>query len=149
MKTILFLCVANSARSQMAEGLARDMFARNNNRDNNNVKVLSAGSAPAGVNPYAVQVMSENGIDISTHSSKSVDDIDLDAVDLIITLCVDEVCPIVPARVKRLHWPLPDPAPDPASDDPNLSKNQFLVRFRVTREKISARLANLNLNMLD
>jgi len=142
MKTILFLCVANSARSQMAEGLARDMF-----RDD--ARVLSAGSAPAGVNPNAVQVMTENGIDISAHHSKSVDDIDLAGVDLIITLCADEVCPVIPARVKHLHWPLPDPAPNPMNKRTNLTKNQLLVRFRAARDEISARLANLNLNMLD
>lgn len=146
MKTILFLCVANSARSQMAEGLARDMFARDND---SNAQVISAGSAPTGVNPIAVQVMAENGIDLSAHSSKSVDDIDLAAIDLIITLCADEVCPVVPTRVKRLHWPLsdpvPDPVPNPSKNHPNLTKNQLLVRFRTTRNDILARLANLDL----
>ncbi|MCF6274370.1 MAG: arsenate reductase ArsC [Robiginitomaculum sp.] len=135
MKTILFLCVANSARSQMADGLARAKFG-------DVVEALSAGSAPAGVNPYAVRVMAENGIDLSAHTSKSVDSIDLGKVDLIITLCADEVCPIVPAAVERLHWPLSDPA----SDDPNLSNGQLLTRFRTARDEISARLSNLDLN---
>ena len=138
MKTILFLCVANSARSQMAEGLALDMFGRS-------IEVMSAGSAPTGVNPSAVQVMAENGIDISAHSSKSVDDIDLAAIDLIITLCADEVCPVVPTRVKRLHWPLSDPVPKLSKNHPNLTKNQLLVRFRTTRDDILARLVNLDL----
>ncbi len=146
MKTILFLCVANSARSQMAEGLARHMFR-------GVVKVLSAGSAPASVNPYAVQVMAENGIDLSRHSSKSIDDIDLTNVDLIITLCADEICPVVPKHAKHLHWPLADPAPNPTSHldetDQFLSENQILVRFRAARDEISTKLANLNLNILD
>ncbi len=135
MKTILFLCVANSARSQMAEGLARDFFGKT-------AKVLSAGSAPACVNPYAVKVMAEIGIDISAHTSKSVDSIDLSKMDLIITLCADEVCPVVPVKVKRLHWPLPDPA----SDDPNLTLEQLLTRFRTARDDILAKLRKLDIN---
>lgn len=137
MKNILFLCVANSARSQMAEGLARDMF-----KDIANIK--SAGSAPASVNPYAVTVMAEIGIDITTHSSKCVNTLDTDAMDLIITLCADEVCPIVPNRVTRLHWPLPDPA----SDDPNLTEDDLLARFRSARDEVKNRLTTLNLSQV-
>ena len=79
MKRILFLCVANSARSQMAEGLARRTFG-------NRAKVLSAGSQPATVNPYAIEAMAELGIDITGHRSKSVDEIDVTALDLVVTL---------------------------------------------------------------
>ncbi len=122
----------------MAEGLARDIFG-------GKVNVLSAGSAPAKVNPYAVQVMAENGIDLSRHTSKSVDDIDLSTIDLIITLCADEVCPVVHTRTKRLHWPLADPA----TNDPKISKDQLLVRFRTAHDEISAKLSKLNLNILD
>lgn len=135
MTNILFLCVANSARSQMAEGLARSYFK-------DSAHVQSAGSAPAFVNPYAIKVMSEIGIDLTVHSSKSVDGIDLDTVDLIITLCADEVCPIVPGRVKRLHWPLPDPA----CDDPNISEAEMLNRFRTARDSIQKRLKGLKLS---
>lgn len=133
MRNILFLCVANSARSQMAEGLARDMFK-------DIATIESAGSAPAFVNPYAIKVMAEIGIDITGQNSKCVDTLDTDIMDLIITLCADEVCPIVPNRVTRLHWPLPDPA----SDDPNLSEDALLVRFRTARNEIKSRLATLN-----
>lgn len=139
MKTILFLCVANSARSQIAEGLAQDLFG-------NAVEVLSAGSAPASVNPYAVQVMAETDIDLSAHSSKSIDSVDLAKVDLIITLCADEVCPMVPMHVKCLHWPLPDPAPNTKSTDPNLTNAQLLTRFRAARDTIALKLSNLDLN---
>jgi len=122
---ILFLCVANSARSQMAEGLARALFG-------GAVDVQSAGSVPTRVNPHAITAMAEAGIDISGHTSKSVRDTDAGSMDLIITLCADEVCPIVPGRVERLHWPLPDPAGAPP--------DQALARFRDVRDQIRARL---------
>ncbi len=125
---ILFLCVANSARSQMAEGLARAKFGEA-------VEVHSAGSVPTRVNPNAITVMAEAGIDISSHTSKSVDDVNAGAMDLIITLCADEVCPVVPGRVERLHWPLPDPASAPP--------DQALAKFREVRDEIGRRLEAL------
>lgn len=131
-QNILFLCVANSARSQMAEGLARDMFGAS-------AIIQSAGSAPATVNPFAINVMAEIGIDLSSHRSKNVAQIAMGNVDLIITLCADEVCPIVPGRIKKLHWPLPDPA----SDDPDLSPQEMLDRFRIARDEIKSRLEAL------
>ena len=103
MKRILFLCVANSARSQMAEGLARAMLGPE-------VTVESAGSAPSRLNPLAVEAMAELGIDISGQRSKPVDEIDTDGLDLVVTLCAEEVCPVLPGRVRRLHWPVADPA---------------------------------------
>ena len=132
IRKILFLCVANSARSQMAEGLARRQFGAD-------TEVLSAGSRPSKVNPYAIEAMAEIGIDIRDHHSKSVDDVDAGSADLVITLCADEVCPVLPGRVKRLHWPIPDPA----SDDPNLSADEMRVRFRTARDDIRARIAAL------
>jgi arsenate reductase len=83
--------------------------------------------------------MAEIGIDIRDHHSKSVDDVDAGSADLVITLCADEVCPVLPGRVKRLHWPIPDPA----SDDPNLSADEMRVRFRTARDDIRARIAAL------
>jgi len=132
IRKILFLCVANSARSQMAEGLARRQFA-------SDTEVLSAGSQPSKVNPYAIEAMAEIGIDIRGHHSKSVDDVDAGSADLVVTLCADEVCPVLPGRVKRLHWPIPDPA----SNDPNLSADEMRVRFRTARDDIRARIAAL------
>jgi arsenate reductase len=131
-KSILFLCVANSARSQMAEGLARHRFG-------GRVRVQSAGSKPSRVNPYATEVMRERGIDLDTHASKSVDTIDPASVDTVITLCAEEVCPVFLAQVARLHWPIPDPA----SDDPSLGREQMLARFRAARDEIDRRLAQL------
>ena len=128
----MFLCVANSARSQMAEGLARARFGER-------ARVQSAGSAPASVNPLAVRAMAELGIDISGQRSKRVDSIDPATVDTVVTLCADEVCPVFPSRVRRLHWPLPDPAGASGSDA------ERLARFRTVRDEIAARLEALDL----
>jgi len=127
-ENVLFLCVANSARSQMAEGLARAAAPPG-------VVVASAGSAPAVVHPVAVEVMGELGIDIRAHVSKSVAGLDLSRVDTVVTLCTDEVCPPLPARVRRLHWPFPDPAP------PNAVSADPRAAFRAVRDAIRARIA--------
>jgi len=127
MKGILFLCVANSARSQMAEGIARSL-------GRSGMKVWSAGSKPTRVRPEAIAVMNEIGIDISGHASKSVSDIPMDAVGTIITLCAEEVCPHVPGEVQRLHWRLPDPA---AIDGPEEDR---VAAFRRTRHELRCRI---------
>jgi arsenate reductase (thioredoxin) len=127
--SILFLCVANSARSQMAEGLARALFG-------DAVRVQSAGSSPTRVNPFAIAAMAELGVDLHTHASKSVQDIDPDSVDLVITLCAEEVCPVFLSSAPRLHWPLQDP--DRKHED--LSDAQRLEHFRVARDQIRTRL---------
>ena len=127
--SILFLCVANSARSQMAEGLARHLFG-------DSVRVQSAGSAPSRVNAYAVRAMAELGVDLETHSSKSVQAIDPDSVDLVITLCAEEVCPVFLSSAPRMHWPLQDP--DRKHED--LSDEERLQHFRVARDQIRERL---------
>jgi arsenate reductase len=127
--SILFLCVANSARSQMAEGLARKRLGAR-------VRVQSAGSHPSRVNPYAIEVMRELGIDLTAHHSKAVQTIDPSVVGTVITLCAEEVCPVFLGRARRLHWPIPDPA----SDDPLLSREMMLERFRAARADIQARI---------
>jgi len=123
--------VANSARSQLAEGLARRVFPR--------AEVQSAGSCPGKLNPFAVRVMVEIGCDISRHFSKSVDELPKEFIadaDYVITLCAEEVCPVVIApKAKRLHWPIPDPA----SQEP-LSADEFLMRFRTARDSIERQL---------
>jgi ubiquinone/menaquinone biosynthesis C-methylase UbiE/protein-tyrosine-phosphatase/N-acetylglutamate synthase-like GNAT family acetyltransferase len=126
---MLFLCVANSARSQMAEGLARMLFG-------NRIRVQSAGSAPSHVNAYAIEVMRELGVDLALHESKSVQTIDPNSVDTVITLCAEEVCPVFLGSARRLHWP----TPDPASQDPNLTPDEMLRRFRAAREAILRQL---------
>ncbi len=128
-KAILFLCVANSARSQMAEGLARRLFGAR-------IPVQSAGSEPSEVNPYAIEVMRELGVDLTTHHSKSVQTIDATTVDTVITLCAEEVCPVFLGKARRLHWPIQDPA----SKDPSLPRDEMLARFRTARDQIQTRL---------
>ena len=128
-KSILLLCVANSARSQMAEGLGRMIFG-------DRVPVMSAGSEPSKVNPYAIEVMRELGVDLTTHHSKSVQTIDPSKVGTVITLCAEEVCPVFLGKVRRLHWPIPDPA----SKDPSIPREEMLTRFRTARDTIRGML---------
>ena len=130
MKHILFLCVANSARSQMAEGLARKILGEG-------AEVSSAGSKPAPINPHAVEAMAEIGIDITGQYSKSVDTIDLSDLDLVVTLCAEEVCPILPGQVRRLHWPIADPAAQDTGEPQ--------ARFRAARGLIQEKIEALNL----
>jgi len=127
--SVVFLCVANSARSQMAEGLARSLFG-------SLVRVQSAGSRPSQVNRHAIAAMHEAGIDITNQRSKSVDEIDPASVAAVITLCAEEVCPLWPGKLARLHWPLVDPA----SPDPDLPAETLLARFRAARDELRCRL---------
>ncbi|MEX2353599.1 MAG: VOC family protein, partial [Gammaproteobacteria bacterium] len=129
MPKILFLCVANSARSQMAEGLARHLLG-------SQAEISSAGSQPTQVNPHAIASMADIGIDISQQQSKSVDTIDPASVDLVVTLCAEEVCPILPGKVKRLHWPIADPA----ADNPDLTAAEIKTRFDSARDQIRMRI---------
>jgi len=124
------MCVANSARSQLAEGLARNLFP--------NAEIESAGSRPSNLNPYAITVMKEIGTDISKQYSKSLDALTPEFIiglDYVITLCAEEVCPMLISKAKKLHWPLPDPA----SKEP-LPEAEMLHRFRQSRDAIQSRL---------
>lgn len=133
---ILFLCVANSARSQLAEGLARRIFG-------DRAAIESAGSEPSGkVQPWAVEILKEDGIDISKNWSKSVDQLSPDflaKLDYVITLCAEEVCPTLPSRAKRLHWPIKDPA----NASPEQKENAFRVAKLEIRNKLLAFSAEL------
>lgn len=126
-KGILFLCVANSARSQMAEGWAKRLWP--------GVRVQSAGTEPASVHPRAVEVMREVGIDLSSQRSKSVSTIDPHEIDTVITLCDEEACPVFPGRIRRLHWPIEDPA-----GGDRTSVDEERARFRAARDAIRARI---------
>ena len=134
---VLFLCVANSARSQMAEGLARRRFG-------DRILVQSAGSQPSRVNPMATAVMGELGIDLSRHHSKAASSIDPASVGLVITLCAEEVCPVFLSSAPRLHWPIPDPATAPPADAPD-PESALREGFRGARDEIDRRLATLSL----
>ena len=128
---LLFLCVANSARSQMAEGLARALYPH--------WQIQSAGSAPSKVNPWAIQAMDASGIDIRSQSSKSAKDIDPESVDVVITLCAEEVCPLPLQGKTHLHWPFEDPDHKPALDPQSM-----LSRFEKARDLIHNRLLEWN-----
>jgi arsenate reductase len=124
-KGILFLCVANSARSQMAEGIARSVALPG-------VKIWSAGSRPATIRPEAVAVLKEIGIDISAQHSKAVAEIPTYEVDTVITLCAEEECPVFLGKARRLHWALTDPA--------TASRQENLSAFRKTRDELLQRI---------
>lgn len=124
---ILFLCVANSARSQMAEGIARSLAPQG-------VNVSSAGSSPAFVRPQAIRVLDEIGIDISGHRSKGLESIDAGSVDAVITLCAEEICPVFLGKADRIHWGLPDPATVTGTEEARLNA------FRSVRDELLRRL---------
>ncbi len=126
MKNVLFLCVANSARSQLAEAMAKSIWG-------SAVQVQSAGSQPSRVNPYAIKALQERGVATESLRSKGVEDLPaefLDTLDLVITLCAEEVCPVFLSHAKRLHWPLPDPAGRAGDEE------QQLGYFRETRDAL-------------
>jgi arsenate reductase len=134
---LLFLCVANSARSQMAEALARSLAPAE-------MTVMSAGSAPSRVNPFAIEVLEELGLSTAGQTSKSVTDIPLERVHTVVTLCAEEVCPVFPSSpgteveaVRKLHWPHEDPAPP---QGPPRSDAETRSAFRTVRDQIHERL---------
>jgi arsenate reductase len=124
-KKILFICTHNSARSQIAEGLLRHKYG-------DKYEVYSAGTEPTGVNPYAVKVMSEIGIDISSHRSKSVTEFQNMDFDLVVTVCdsAKEVCPVFPGAKKIVHHSFPDPT------NFNGSREEKIIFFRNVRTDI-------------
>lgn len=126
---ILFLCVANSARSQMAEGIARSLAPPG-------VKIWSAGSRPTSVRPEAIAVLKEIGIDISEHRSKAITEIPASEVNTVITLCGEEECPVFFGEARRLHWALPDPSAVIGSEQ------AALTAFRKTRDELFRRIAS-------
>ena len=131
-KKVLFLCTGNSARSQMAEGLLKH-YGRGR------FDVASAGIAPAGINPNAITVMKEIGIDISEQTSDQIKRDMLDQAELLITLCGDarENCPIVPAKMEKRHWDLEDPARAEGTEE------QVLAKFREIRDQIKKHVEQL------
>ena len=123
-KSILFLCVANSARSQMAEAFARM-------HGGERVEAASAGSRPSGrVNPRAIEFMSEVGYDLSQHTSKSIDEFNGKAVDVAVTMGCGDECPIVRAE-RREEWEIPDP------------KDMSPVEYRAVRDLIERKVQDL------
>lgn len=129
-RRVLFLCVHNSARSQMAEGFARSRMPPH-------IEVWSAGTEPTSVHPMAIEVMREVGVELDGHRAKSLDEVPWREMDTIVTLCgeADEACPQVAAQVRRVHWPLDDPARAP--------EGTRLEAFRRARDAIRWRVSSL------
>lgn len=127
MKNLLVLCTGNSCRSQIAEGYLRH-FA------DENTTVYSAGVETHGVNPKAIAVMAEDGIDISGHTSNNVDEYYDVNFDYIITVCdnAKENCPFFPSKAERFHYNFPDPAKAQGTDE------EVMNEFRRVRDMIKA-----------
>ena len=134
MKKILFLCTGNSCRSQMAEGFCRHFHS-------DKYKCFSAGIEAHGVNPYAVKVMQQIGIDISGQQSKIISELPLSDFDFVITLCghADENCPCFPACVKKFHIGFEDPA----KLAQNVRENDKLAIYKCVRDEIRLMIERL------
>jgi arsenate reductase len=130
-KRVLFLCTANSSRSQMAEGIANHLWG-------DQMEAFSAGTQPSFVNPMAIDVMKEIGIDISKHRSKNLSEFDGQNFDYVITLCGDanETCPLYIGGTKKTHIGCDDPAKATGT------KEQILNEFRRVRDEIKAKLSD-------
>ncbi|APB31421.1 MULTISPECIES: arsenate reductase (thioredoxin) [Vagococcus] len=133
MKKIYFLCTGNSCRSQIADGLAKAILA------SDEWEVKSAGIEAHGINPRAVKIMSEIGIDISQNKSEIIDIDYLNESDLVITLCGDALdnCPVIPKTVEHQHWGLEDPAKATGTEE------EIMNMFRETRNEIKNRIEKL------
>lgn len=132
MLNILVLCTGNSCRSQMAHGYLQQMGGHR-------INVLSAGIETHGVNPKAIQVMMEDGVDISHHTSNKIDEYAAHDFDYIITVCdnAKERCPYLTVKAKKFHHDFPDPAKAVGTD------SEILNSFRNTRDQIKEYVANL------
>lgn len=132
MTQIYFLCTGNSCRSQMAERFARQILPAD-------WRIASAGIETHGLNPLAVKVMAEKGLDISNYRSKLIDPQYLQMCDIVVTLCGDarDRCPVVPATVTKIHWPLLDPAQATGTEA------ERLAVFRQVRDEIAERIQAL------
>jgi len=135
---ILYLCTGNSCRSQIAEGWTRTLGA-------DGAAVESAGIEAHGKNPRAIAVMAEAGVDISGQESTIVTAEMLQRADVVVTVCghADEQCPALPAGVRKVHWPLTDPAKATGSED------EIMLEFRATREDVKLRVQQLLSQLAD
>ena len=136
MVNILYLCTGNSCRSQIAEGWTRQLGG-------DQVEVQSAGIEAHGKNPRAIEIMQDAGIDISGQESTIVSEEMLQRADVVVTVCghADEQCPLLPPGVKKVHWPLTDPAKTTGSE------REIMNEFRATRIEIEERVRDLLNNL--
>lgn len=127
---VLFVCTGNSARSQMAEAFARHY-------GQGQVEASSAGIDAKGLHPLTVKVMAEKGIDVSHHQSTALTDEMFQEVDYVVTVCghADEHCPVPPAHIRKLHWPIKDPAPFGGQ-----TPEETLAVFRQVRDDLELRV---------
>jgi len=132
MKKIMFLCTANSCRSQMAEGFAKEY-------GKGIIEVHSAGLMAVGVQKRAIAVMKEIGIDISQQQSKEIDPDLLRKMDIVVTLCghAEETCPWTPPEIKRIHWPIKDPVGTTGTEE------QIMREFKRARDEIKEKVQML------
>ena len=128
-KRVLFLCTGNSCRSQMAEGFLRHMAG-------DKFEVFSAGVKPTQVNPLAIKVMAEVGVDISKHRSKSAMEFLDQKFDYVITVCdnAKQTCPVFPGHYEKMHWSLEDPAEAQGNEE------ERVAIFRRIRDEIEQRI---------
>jgi arsenate reductase (thioredoxin) len=130
-KKVLFLCTGNSCRSQIAEGFLRHLASED-------FEAFSAGTKPSRLNPLAVKVMEEKGVDISGQYSQSIDEFLNESLDYIITVCdhAKETCPVFPGTAERIHWSFRDPA------DAKGSEEEKMTVFREIRDSIEKNIKN-------
>ena len=129
---IIFICTGNACRSQIAEGVMRQLAG-------DKFDVFSAGSHPTLVHPMSIRVMKEIGIDITSHTSDPISNFLSKNINIVVTVCdnADKVCPVFPGKVERIHWSIKDPFKGWNSHPDDL------VNFRKTREDLTARIKNL------
>jgi len=132
MKKVMFLCTANSCRSQMAEGFAKEL-------GKGLLEVYSAGLFAAGVHRRAIAVMKEIGIDISKQKSREIDEELLTKMDIVVTLCgnAEQSCPWTPPHIKRIHWPIEDPVGTIGTEE------EIMNEFRRARDEIKEKILKL------
>lgn len=132
-KSILFICTGNACRSQMAEGFAREILPKD-------WKIYSAGVMAAGVHPMTIETMREAKIDITDQYSKTIDEVPVDKIDYVVTLCgsARDQCPVFPRAIKNEHWPISDP----------LGESDRTEAFRKCREEIRERMEGLATRLL-
>ena len=129
---IIFICTGNACRSQIAEGIMRQLAG-------DKFDVFSAGSHPSLVHPMSIKVMKEIGINITSHTSDPISNFLSKNINIVVTVCdnADKVCPVFPGKVERIHWSIKDPFKGWNSHPDDL------VNFRKTREDLTARIKNL------
>ena len=134
---IIFICTENACRSQIAEGLMRSL-------GDDKFEVYSAGANPTKVNPAAIKVMSEVGVDISFHTSDPISLFINESIDIVVTVCdnANKACPVFPGKVERIHWSVKDP-----TNNQN-STSEDLINFRKTRNDLTKRIKNFLENFI-